>query len=600
MSSLRKIISEGLTAPGNAPDLTLAVNGSVVTATVTAIPAAGRSVIAYTVEQSADGVSGWTPLATPDPVAPSEVPGRSATSANKVVDPALTPNGTTIFATLQSAFDTLNPGDVLDIAPGTYSGRVTITRSGTAGNRITVRAQNPASPPVIDGNYTAPAGWDGSTGSACLLAVQAEYITLDGINVTRSSRFGILCGDCTNNGFFASAPNTFYRGITLIRCSVVGANNNALRTINTDGCEIYGSTFLDSERSAYQANGFLSGWGAGVTLMGKNVTFIENVIGQASGEGLHLGYHGAFGGGNGYAHIEATNVVIRANRIFDTWSAPMYVTNVDGGLIERNVVWHTADTRYWYGAVGGYPQYGIDVASESGNTGVAGFNGFIGARNLVIRNNIATGSRYVFRFVNENTQATNNVRVYNNTFTRVVAGSSGSDNSLTYNGESELSDIYYKNNLHHTANAAELSRLWLTPSGTWSRGTNLWSSTPPAALQGTGDIVTASPGVVNVSYAATGTYPAVSSFAEGNLKLTAGSPAVNAGEVLADVPTDFYGVTRYTGSGFIDIGAISLSKPLSVTYSYGGQSPGAKYFRAKFTDSSLSDSDYSLVKSVIV
>ncbi len=581
---------------GGAPSVSLAANGTTAfDVTITATPTAGRSIVQYVVQRSLDGTN-WSNVTLTETDAASEAPARSTATANKEVNPA-TANGVTIFATIQAAFNSLNPGDVLDIAPGTYNEAVLLTRSGTAANRITVRAKDSQNPPVIAGGYTLPTGWNGTPGSACLFGAQAEYVTFDGIIMTGSNKFGILAGDCSNNGFFVSAPNTFYRGLRFVRCSVIGANNNLFRSINTDGLELYSCYMVDGERSAYRADGLLNidnSWGAGCTLMGKNVTMIECSVGQCSGEGLHLGYHGAFGGGDGYAHIEATNVTIRNNRFFDCWSAPLYITNVDGGRIERNVIWHTNDTRYWYAAASGYPQYGMDIASESGNQLVAGFNGFIGARNLVICNNIVSNALQPFRFPNEQQQQTNNLQIYNNTFYRTIPGSAASVASVIKNSEPELSDITFQNNIVYDAVPAQMCREWLTPGGTWTRGRNLFSTTPPAALSGTGDVISASPGLTDPTYQPSGTYPAVSTFDTSKIQLLASSPAINAGIVTASVTTDFFGRQRPTSSGFYDIGAHSLSKVSPATYTDTGLTPLTTYFyRAQFVDSTGVTSPFS-------
>ena len=591
---------EPTVAPGDAPSLTLSVVAQSITAAIAAVPPTGRSVVAYELQRSLDGSTGWVSMPTPDPVSASEIPAQNTATPTKYVHPSGTLAGNGAYTTIQAAFDAAVPGDVIVIGNATYSERPTLTRSGTSTQRIYIRCYDYNNRPTIDGNYTLPAGWDGSTGSACLLGIQAEYVTIDGINLTRSNKFGILVGDCTNNGFFVSAPNTFYRGVKLIRVSVIGANNNALRTINTDGCEVYGSTFLDAERSAYQISGFLSGWGAGVTLMGKNVTFIENSVGQVSGEGLHLGYHGAFGGGNGYAHIEATNVVIRNNRFFDTWSGPLYVTNVDGGVIERNVIWHTNDTRYWYGAGSGYPAYGLDIASESGNSGVAGFNGFIGARNLIIRNNVVSNALHPFRIIDEPAQQTNNVKILNNTFYRTVPGSAASVASVISSAEPQVTDLTFKNNLVYDATPAQMCRNWVTPGGAWLRGTNLWSTAPPSNLSGSGDVVTVSSGLVDATYQPTGTYPSVSSFDVTKAKIVAGSGGVNVGELLADVTTDLFGNARPTESGFFDIGAHSVSKPLATSYTESGLAATTTYYvRARYVDSAGITSAWSTTRTAV-
>jgi hypothetical protein len=104
---------------------------------------------------------------------------------------------------------------------------------------------------------------------------------------------------------------------------------------------------------------------------------------------------------------------------------------------------------------------------------------------------------------------------------------------------------------------------------------------------------------VNAAYRpASGPYPAYNLFDAGNLKITFGSPAVNAGEALPDVPDDFFGQARPASSGRYDIGAHSLSKPGACALTVTGLAGGTEYsLRARFRVDDGTYSDYSAAEA---
>lgn len=567
---------------------------------IEAFPPNTRTVTRYFLQRSLDGVA-WDNVDVTDQVAASEIPAEITSTPNKWVHPSGTYLGNPAFTTIQAAFDTLDPGDHLAIAYAVYAERGVLTRSGTAANPIIVRCADYNNRPVFDGQDSTSVvpGWNApfTAGRTQLLSVMANHVTVDGLNFIRSPQGGILVGDAANNGNFTFAINTFYTGNKIIRCSVIGSET-AFRTINVDGLDVLGCTFRDCQRSFYRADGFPEDnptWGSAVSLMGKRINFIENTVAQSSGEGVHLGIHIKFGDDNTF--IQCENVVLRNNRIFDCWSAPLYISNVDVGVVERNVIYHSGDTRYWQYASSGYPKYCIDIASESGDPGVGGWpppNGFIGARDLIIRNNIATGALHGMRFTNWPSQNTTRVKVLHNTFFRSVGGTFPDGASLIENEEPSLSDITFWGNIVYDAVSAQMCRTWLQPGGAWSHGDNIFSTNPPAALIGTGDIITTNPGLANKDYAPALTpYPAVTVLDTTQSKLVQGSVAVNSASALPEVLTDFYGNVRPRHTGNLDRGAISLSKPSIIEFVDTAMPSGGAFYRAAFQNDAGVISGYS-------
>jgi len=107
---------------------------------------------------------------------------------------------TEAWATLQQAANTLQPGDTVLVADGTYAG-CNITRSGTAGNPITFRASGPGA------RITTPNTFTGRDG---INIEGAHWIVLDGFDCSGLERAGIraVLGDhivirratCADNG----------------------------------------------------------------------------------------------------------------------------------------------------------------------------------------------------------------------------------------------------------------------------------------------------------------------------------------------------------------------------------------------------------------
>jgi len=79
---------------------------------------------------------------------------------------------------LQSALGAANPGDVITLANGTYSGAITISRSGTAANPIFVRGQS-QNGVILDG-----------TGSTYGITISGANVTVENLTV-RSSSWGL-------------------------------------------------------------------------------------------------------------------------------------------------------------------------------------------------------------------------------------------------------------------------------------------------------------------------------------------------------------------------------------------------------------------------
>ena len=507
----------------------------------------------------ARGLTSFPALAAGVSLAPaSEVPPFDTRTPTKYVATSGNYLGNPAFTTFAAADAAAVPGDIIAVAPGTYTITALITTSGTALLPITWCAADPLNKPVIDGQNVRPVGWNESgfaAGSSSLVSIAASHIVWDSIDIVNSRGFGMITGPANNNGSFLADVNQWFTNVSVLRTRINSMDGVSFRTMNVDGCFIGGCTMLDAQRPFYRADGFPDDnptWGMAVSLMGRNVTMVECTVGQSSGEGIHAGHHISFGPG---AFIQAENLTIRNCVVFDCWSAPLYVSNVDGGTIERNLFYMSSDTRYWQFGAAGYPRFCVDFASESGAFGnPTPPNGLIGSRNLTFRNNVLTGALQCLVFTEWPGQQFSNITVENNTIFNAVPGSFPAGATCVRNEHTNLTNLTFRNNLIYDA-AGRVCNNWNAMQGTNTVSHNLWSHAPPATISGPNQIVTTSAGLNNPTYNVTNTFPTVPTFNTDSFRIVTNSPANNAGFALPGVTVDYFGNARVTA----DIGAHTVT-----------------------------------------
>ena len=135
-----------------------------------------------------------------------------------------------------------------------------------------------------------------------------------------------------------------------------------------------------------------------------------------------------------------------------------------------------------------------------------------------------------------------NFAFYNNTLVHPYAGGNVITSTMT-----GLSGLTFVNNLAY-APGATISYSFL-PASDVTVGNNLWSSSPPSILAGSGDVTSTTPGLASPAYTPT----IGGGFDPTSIQLVAGSPASGAGQHVALVTTDYFGTARPAGA--YDIGA---------------------------------------------
>ncbi len=182
-------------------------------------------------------------------------------------------------ATLGGILKSVNPGDTVVLADGTYAGDLLLTRSGKEGAPITIKAAGKAA--VVDG------------GKNCMRLEGANWVIIEGIRFQNSSRAGlsVRMGDV-----LPEADHVTVRKCVFADNGVWGLFTSHMNHMIIEDCEAYGSK---KEHGIYHSNS------------GDNPIIRNNRVHDNAGNGIHI---------NGDPKCGGDGIVSRA-------------------LVERNIVW---------------------------------------------------------------------------------------------------------------------------------------------------------------------------------------------------------------------------------------------------------------------
>jgi hypothetical protein len=152
-------------------------------------------------------------------------------------------------------------------------------------------------------------------------------------------------------------------------------------------------------------------------------------------------------------------------------------------------------------------------------------------------------------FPAEPNQTWDNIKIEHNTLFGAQPATYSAGSGCLFQGNvgggTTITNLTIENNIFYDAGGRVVASDpgWNSVTGPFTKRYNLWSHTPPAALQGTGDVVNTSIGLTNVTYVPAGAWPGISTFDTESFKLTGSSVALAAG-ITSSVTNDFFGTAR--------------------------------------------------------
>ena len=244
-------------------------------------------------------------------------------------------------ATPDHAFNLASPGQTVQVAPGTYdygSGAAQFTKSGTAGNYITVTCATRGACKIQNS----------VTGNMTVVVLGGSYITFDGFEVTNTSSAGNNYGLYVETSFVNITRNTIHHietdcgdmGGGGIQIAGSGSTNLDLHNITIDSNLIYDISYRGGSptcpATTRQTDGILA------ETAGTGLRVTNNVIYHTSGGwGILVGNSNAT-----YANVDS---VISNNTVFSTAMGGIIIMSGNGTTISNNIVAYTGQLSGWCG-----------------------------------------------------------------------------------------------------------------------------------------------------------------------------------------------------------------------------------------------------------
>ncbi len=454
-------------------------------------------------------------------------------------------------ATIQAAVDSAAAGDTVEVETGVYNERITFSTSGTAGNPIVLQAAAGHSP-VIDGSGIAVGGITG------LVYIEDQsYIHVVGFEIRNYQASG---GSDFPAGIWVRGQAD---GIELRDNDVHDIENNGCGNCGAHGIAAYGTSAAGSINNILldgnTVRDCVLGWSESVVLNGNVENFVvsNNTVHDNNNIGIDLiGFEGECVGCPD-ALDRARDGLVTGNLVYniDSQGNPAYGSErsaggiyVDGGtriVIEKNTI--------------DLSNIGVEIASEHNGKATS---------EIIVRNNFISNSHLTgiaMGGYDTNRGSTEDCVVVNNTLYH-------NDTDATGSGELLVQYDTRNNVIENNIMVAGAPNVFITNYYTANTGNvvdyNLYFSNGGAATSewawkddfydgfaawqsGTGNDA-------NSQFVD----PQLVDPGSGDLHLTLGSPAVNAGDTLAAASIgteDIDGDVRVDGVA-VDVGADELAE----------------------------------------
>lgn len=395
------------------------------------------------------------------------------------------------WRTINASEDKLSPGDTLYVRGGTYRETVSINISGTSTAPITVAAY-PGETPVVDGDGVRPTlDW------VALVTLWGDYVHLAGFEVRNTSAHQ------------AKGVELMGRYGRVSRCYVHHTHQNGI-LIRGDGGIVEDSEVWEACRVNVNHTS-TTGWASGLSSardpvngITDNAIIRRNVVHHVWGEGLSV--------------YESSGALVEDNIVYDNGATNIYISDADNVVFQRNLVYNSSNE-----SLG---QATLSLADEVPEVPRS-------YGNVVINNLFYNGDVSLFWWTEVSGSGLDRVIFANNTLV------DGELQTGTLNSASIV-----KNNIFLRKDGGSLANV--SPAAGIDFSHNLWSSAPPSAAGGAGDVV-GDPGL-----ALTGSRAAGGLTSGFFVVTTSTSPVVDGGTPLGAVNEDFF---RQARGASPDIGA---------------------------------------------
>ncbi len=410
------------------------------------------------------------------------------------------------WRTIYKAANSVRAGDTVFLRAGVYHESNIFYTDGSETSPILI-AGYPGETAIIDGNtYTIPARASGNA----LLQVYGDWNTIRDLTVTGSGDQGVtIHGDHDTIERVYSHHNWGW--------GILMTGNYEL----TQDSELWSNSMMNENKS------LSSGWSGGITCARypdyctiRRATSWENW-------------------GEGISTFESLHTTIVGNISHDNMTN-IYISDTKYALVQGNFAYCTSGNKIGpyveQNSLQVYEESGVPIPLGPGSTRYPSSDNYF-------LNNISMGCDNNL-FATQN-QAANNLYAFN-TFVNSVGTRVGYNANVQFL-TGAAPDQRFINNLVYQSDSIAI--LQVDQPGIISFSHNLWSKSPPSSFKalGLGDVVG------DPHLAMTG-----SPYSPGWYSLTVGSPAVNAGIVMAETAVDFYGHPR---GALPDLGAFEYGIP---------------------------------------
>jgi parallel beta-helix repeat protein len=342
------------------------------------------------------------------------------------------------FQTVGKALTLANAGDTIFLKQGQYSETVSISKSGSSTQPITIKS--------VPGEVVS---LDGNASSNPILKVSGSHIIIDGLEIKNGKT---ACVELTGHHITASHLNVHHcvsHGI-YTDGQFINIENNSVSQSNT---------INDRSKGAGSSQ-----WGSGIKVRvnGDNITIKGNKVFNNWGEGI--------------AVTRGTNSIVTQNRVYDNFGVNIYIDNSHDVKVDKNISYCNPATGF---ERDGQSAVGIALGEEY-------YEGW-GSRlaRVEITNNIVSNcSRGLISYTPQQPGGgLDTISIRNNTFWN------SNQTALSFNASADATktrNTIIANNVISQANG---KLVWTDYSNGLSFSNNTWSIKPPTFASSAGDVI---------------------------------------------------------------------------------------------------------------